>query len=337
VSARRDLGNLGVRIFFVISGFLITKLLIQEEAKYGNISLKHFYLRRLFRIFPPAYMYIVVGALFSWQGILNLHWKDFVHALTYTVNYDQSRQWHFMHLWSLSVEEQFYMLWPLIIALAGWRRATKMAIAALFLAPLVRLGMWYLVPELRWTIGAAFQTNADALAAGCVLAAMQPRLSGNQRYLATLASRWFLAVPAVVFVAAALLSIAETNSRIDLISMGFGISAMNIGIALCIDRCVRFESDFIGRILNGWAFTYVGVLSYSLYLWQEPFLNRTSHLAINWFPINLILTFIAAICSYYLLEQPFLRLRRRFEPGRSRTTRVKGRRSDETPVSAAAN
>jgi peptidoglycan/LPS O-acetylase OafA/YrhL len=109
VAGRRDLGNIGVRVFFVISGFLITTLLLQELAAKGRISLPLFYLRRSLRIFPCAYTYISIAALLTWAGFLRLRTTDLVHAATYTVNYEVVRPWHTIHLWSLSVEEQFYL------------------------------------------------------------------------------------------------------------------------------------------------------------------------------------------------------------------------------------
>jgi peptidoglycan/LPS O-acetylase OafA/YrhL len=338
VDARRDLGNLGVRIFFVISGFLITKLLLEEYASHGNISLRHFFLRRVFRIFPPAYFYITVAALLTWQGVLGLRVSDLAHALTYTVNYDQVRQWHFMHLWSLSVEEQFYIIWPVVIWLAGARRASWVAACALALAPLARIGMWGFLPDLRWTIGTAFQTNADALAAGCVLAGIRPWLSKNQSYRSFLNSKWFLIVPMCVLGGASLLSWAESDWRISIVSMAAGMTVMNVGIAVFIDRCVRFNSDAVGRLLNARPMVFVGVLSYSLYLWQQPFLDRASNGIINWFPFNLMLTFAAALFSYYIIERPFLRLRKRMEKRLlARPTPVGIRpQTGEKPASVAA-
>src|SRR5579862_5537226 len=207
----------------------------------------------------------------------------------------------------------------------------------LIAAPLTRLGMWYFLPDLRWTIGTAFQTNADALAAGCVLAGILPWLSKNRSYLSFLTSKWFLVVPAAVFGAASLLAWAESDWRINIVSVSIGMTVMNVGIALCIDRCVRFESDFLGRMLNARPVVFVGVLSYSLYLWQEPFLDRTANGLIHWFPLNLILTFAAALFSYYVVERPFLRLRRRFEGRLVRPSSVRQPRADETPASTAAN
>ena len=98
------LGNLGVRVFFVISGFLITLLLLHERAKTGRISLLRFFLRRALRILPAAFLYIGVILVLGAMGSIVLAPGDRLHALTYTVNYHHLRSWYVSHLWSLSVE-----------------------------------------------------------------------------------------------------------------------------------------------------------------------------------------------------------------------------------------
>ncbi len=311
VAGRRDLGNIGVRIFFVISGFLITTLLLQEIAAKGRVSLKLFYLRRSFRIFPCALVYLGVAALLTWMGRLSLSGKDLLHAATYTVNYEFVRPWHIIHLWSLSVEEQFYLIWPVLLFLLGARRGLRFAAAVLVLAPVTRLAMWYFLPDLRWSIGTAFQTNADALAAGCVLAGVREWLWARPGYLRFQTSALFLIVP--LLGAAAGVLISQESGPLLLVSYAIGQSVINISVVLCIDRCVRHHGDAFGRLLNWRPVVFVGVMSYSLYLWQEPFLNRLGSSLINAFPVNLMLAALAALGSYYLVEKPCLNLRRGIE------------------------
>ena len=311
VAVRRDMGNVGVRIFFVISGFLITTLLLDELWKTGRISMKLFYLRRSFRIFPCAYTYVGIAALLTLGGWLSLGTSHLIHAATYTVNYDPVRPWHLIHLWSLSVEEQFYFIWPALLCLLGARRGLWFAGSVLVLAPVTRIAMWYLTPGLQWSIGTSFQTNADALAAGCVLAGIWPRLSRTAGYLRFLEAPLFLLVPASGLLACMLLSREE--GPLMLLSYACGQTVLNISIALCIDRCVRHDTGAMGRFLNWKPVAFIGALSYSIYLWQEPFLNRLGNSVINWFPINIICVAAAALASYYLVEKPFLKLRRKIE------------------------
>jgi len=86
---------------------------------------------------------------------------------------------------------------------------------------------------------------------------------------------------------------------------------MNGGVALCIDRCVRFPDDWIGRLLNWAPLVWLGGFSYSLYLWQEPFLNQYAKSSVNTFPLNLVLAVACALASFYLVEKPFLAWRDR--------------------------
>ena len=107
-----SLGDLGVRVFFVISGYLITRLLLAERDKTGTVSLRGFYIRRVYRIFPAFYVFIGVIAALAWAGAITLEPGDLLHALTFSMNHHIVKSWWVGHLWSLSVEEQFYLTWP---------------------------------------------------------------------------------------------------------------------------------------------------------------------------------------------------------------------------------
>ena len=102
-------GALGVHVFFVLSGYLITNLLLHEYERSSTISLRDFYIRRAYRIFPAAFVFLVVVIILYWQQI---RWYHAAAALLYVANMDMARPWIFGHLWSLSIEEQFYLLWP---------------------------------------------------------------------------------------------------------------------------------------------------------------------------------------------------------------------------------
>jgi peptidoglycan/LPS O-acetylase OafA/YrhL len=308
------LGELGVHVFFVISGFLITGLLMDELALSGRISLSRFYLRRTLRIFPAYYTYLAIVFLAAVAGWVQLAPHDLIHGLSYTSNYYPSRSWFMGHTWSLSVEEQFYLLWPALMVLAGPRRAVFIAAATLLTVPIIRVGSWELM---RWAgdgIGHRFETVADAIAAGCVLAGVRPWLHESAPYKRALASPWFAAVPAIV---------VGANLLHDhpVVYFGAGLTLTNVGIALCLDRCVTHASGRTGRILNAAPMVFVGLISYSLYLWQQIFLNRESASALATFPLNLIFAVSAALASYYIVERPALRFRRWLEKREGREAR----------------
>src|SRR5262249_53791297 len=143
-SVRRigDFGNLGVRVFFVISGFLITTLLLAELDKAGRIDFKAFYLRRAFRIFPAFYVYLGAVGLLSLASAIPVPGTDLALAAGYATNFVSERSWLVGHVWSLSVEEQFYLLWPLGLWAARSTKGLYIAVFVLAVAPFFRIGMW---------------------------------------------------------------------------------------------------------------------------------------------------------------------------------------------------
>lgn len=302
------LANFGVRIFFVLSGFLITTLLLDEIRKRGKISLKRFYFRRSLRILPAFYTYMLTVTLLSAAGLWRVGSQDLLRAATFVSDYDAYRPWQTGHAWSLAVEEQFYLLWPFLMAFLGVSAAVRAALAAVLLAPALRIGIWCFAPEWRPLIDSGFFTAGDALATGCLLACYRPRLD-FPAYNRWIRSRWFLAVPAIAFVA----NLVQHHTRSLPLSYALGQTVMHVCIALCLDRAVRIPDDFCGRILNTPLLARVGVMSYSIYLWQQLFLNRTSDLWICAFPINTVLAIAAGCGSYYLVEKTFLRWRAAME------------------------
>ena len=115
----RDIGDLGVSMFFGISGFLITLLLLREWNRTNTISMKAFYARRALRILPVYFSYLFVVFVLIRLGVLHLKAGDWISALTYTVNFRAEPTWEVGHVWSLSIEEQFYLGWPLLLLF--WR------------------------------------------------------------------------------------------------------------------------------------------------------------------------------------------------------------------------
>ncbi|GAB3787929.1 acyltransferase family protein [Dyella agri] len=301
-----DVAHLGVLVFFVISGFLITSLLLSEREETGTISLKRFYLRRVLRIFPAFYAYIFVVAVATLLGMAHLAGRDFAFALAFAFNYSPSHPWLLGHLWSLSIEEQFYLLWPLLLASMRERRALMVAIVAIFASALLRAAMraWVLHvgPNVLSNM-ATFPTMCDYLAAGCALALLRPWLLTQTWYLRLTASRWLgLTIPLVLL-------LNRVGGEPVVILLGTPVT--NVCLALLIESSTRHAGSMVGRLLNWKPVVFLGALSYSLYLWQEVFLARGSERWMNAFPQNLMLVFLAALASYFLIERSFVRLRGR--------------------------
>jgi peptidoglycan/LPS O-acetylase OafA/YrhL len=298
-----DFGYLGVRVFFVISGFLITSLLLTEYERTRTISLKGFYARRAWRIFPAFYTF-VAAIVVAWAlGSIALHVGDIAAAVTYTMNYHYDRSWELGHIWSLSIEEQFYLIWPAMFLLGGPRRIVPIAIVMIVVAPCLRAAAFLFFEHPDDVAMEAYPCVMDSIATGCLLAALKPRLDASRRYLEALRSLWFAFVPITVVIAN-----LPTWWAVEYTT---NVTIQNLGVALCIDRCVRNPDDWVGRVLNWSPLVWLGGLSYSLYLWQEPFLNHYAKSSVNTFPLNVVLAVGCALASYYLVEKPFLQWRDR--------------------------
>jgi peptidoglycan/LPS O-acetylase OafA/YrhL len=296
-------GEFGVRVFLVISGYLITSILLAELRRNGTISLTRFYFRRTLRLFPASYFLILVVAILAAKHIVALARWDLTFAITYTMNYHEARAWSLGHLWSLAVEEQFYLLWPVTLLILGPRRSVRFLIGLLVIAPFLRLFSPYVGPAFNFLIW------SDALATGCLLAILREDLAANRRYSRLLASRWFFVVPLTALLAAFI-----PSTKVEWL---VGVTLMNLAIAVSVDWAMRMPLTAVGRFLNWPAVSFVGVLSYSLYLWQQLFLNRASASPYCAFPLNLILAIAMALFSYLIIEAPFLRFRAAFERARS--------------------
>jgi peptidoglycan/LPS O-acetylase OafA/YrhL len=256
------LGNLGVRCFFIISGFLITTLLLKERHNTGRIALKNFFARRVIRIFPAAYTLIGILAIIHAAGLISLSPGDFVHAITYTMNYHYTRSLWLDHLWSLSVEEQFYLVWPGLLVLVGSQSGFRGAWAVMLTAPVVRAIMWFWFGATDTAMTKHFEAIADALATGCLLSAYYNRLAYYNWYNRFQNSLLFWPVALVL---------VGTGNAIFLIRPWIfyvvGQTVANIGTALCIDWCIRYPKARVGQMMNTRVLNYIGKISYSLYLW----------------------------------------------------------------------
>jgi len=292
-----DLGNLGVRIFFVLSGFLITGILYESSA------LGRFYLRRALRIFPAYYVYILAIVIFSSLRPAEHAADGLLAAATYTSNYARC-SWDLSHSWSLSVEEQFYLGYPLVLMLAGRRRTQWLFAGLLVVFPLVRLCYWRLGIDYTYR----FEAVGDALVAGCMLRGAQAWLRAN----ATWQRLCHSSLPAVLAAACIPLHLVGSHPSLvpTLAYLVVVLPVLHVMIAFCIDAFVQRPQSRIGRVLNSSVLTKVGVASYSIYLWQQPFLNPARNGSWSSLALHLGLVAVAATASYLLIERPVQALRR---------------------------
>ena len=292
-AASAMLAGIGVHVFFVLSGYLITRLLQEERGRDGQISLAGFYRRRCFRIFPAAFAYILVIAVLSPASRSALP-----YALTYTVSYHlYNIPPLYWHLWSLSVEEQFYVLWPLALLLGyvhrGWIALLAMLAGAMFRLTLALSSS----PNVFAYLHYSFLGTMDSIAAGCLLAIYEPQIRERCRWMADSATV-AICVPlsAWVLYAACWGDPSTTAAR----SLSAFWGAVPLLIALWIFLLIE-RRDWI---FNNPVASVIGMLSYSLYLWQQPFSLGHKYPTV----LAVLMLSGCAVASYLLVEKPMLKL-----------------------------
>lgn len=313
-------GDLGVRIFFVISGFLITDLLLVEAERFGRPSLKQFYVRRALRILPIYYLFAAVVLALSAAGLYSDAWSTWLATLTFTRNVAGRGDSVTVHLWSLAVEEQFYLVWPVtLVTLALWRRpklAVVILLVPIVLAPVCRWGViqMHAGPGLvsRLLGGFSVALYADSLAVGCLGAYLYKYQ--RHRFSAGL-SRPFLAGA----LSAALFVFAWVEWPPSYGAWALVPSVQAVLIMAAIWATIERRIGVGYRLLNAAPVVWLGTLSYSIYVWQQLFLGHfagptLARLAIYERHVWWLTALAVAIVSYYAVERPILILRNRFRP-----------------------
>ena len=311
---------LGVKIFFVISGYLITKLLLSEKNKTGTVNIKHFYIRRIFRIFPVFYLYILCILILKWFFIpdiisnyylalfAGLYLWNYKHLFNYEIISNDNGYWFFGHFWSLSMEEQFYLLWPLAFNKINKILLVRITYFIIFTMPLVRVLTYFLMPDSRGQLSMMLQTGGDTILTGCLGALLEDKFALNKQISLLLRNNYFVAFCCVIlFMISPLLGEQFRGGY----SMLIGRTLENFIILFLLLWSIYIPS-LISKILNSKLFVYIGTLSYSLYIWQQLFLTDRLDYKINHFPLNLIMCLLVAMLSYHVIEKPILKFKNKF-------------------------
>jgi peptidoglycan/LPS O-acetylase OafA/YrhL len=325
-------GAFGVDVFFVLSGFLITSILFEEWATTGAISLKRFYFRRVLRLYPAMVTLVLAFAVlhltalrtgygevvFAYRDHPNDAWRAMSASLFYFANWAWGSGWVHLgpveHTWSLSIEEQFYLLWPTLLLVMLRFVRTRILILAMIVVGIGfsmhwRYEVWQASPS--WVRPyAGLDTRADALLIGCGLGVIAtanwlPTSRGAPRIFALLAFAAVVTLGWFVKNAAA--------NDVYLYKGGFTIVALSA--AVIIGYVLVSPTGIGARLLSTTGLVRIGRISYGMYLWHYPIwriVQQQRLPTIKSAPLQFVLTVSVATLSYVLIEKRFLRLKSRF-------------------------
>lgn len=296
------IGNhaLGVSIFFTLSGFLISSILFREYEKSNTIRLKRFYIRRFYRIFPPFYLYLLILLTLTLLNYIIVPLSEILYSALYIWNYVPSAfNWYVGHTWSLAVEEQFYLLWPFLIITLTPKRAVKLALAFVVLAPLIRIGTYFFIPFFSTRLAMMFHTRTDFIFMGCLLAYAYRTDLWSKLY--TNIAKFHL--EKIAFISAFILTPYLTIIFKGKFQFVFGYSIEAFSLAIMLIWIVNQKDGIIFRFLNNKFTIHLGMLSYGIYLYQQLTIAMIKHFSITVFQ-SLLLLYVIVLISYLFLEHP---------------------------------
>jgi peptidoglycan/LPS O-acetylase OafA/YrhL len=319
-------GFLGVDIFFVLSGFLITTLLVKEHQRTGHISLRAFYQRRVLRLLPAFVVLLAVCSCYVLAQRCAAETRPVTRGIVFGLgcnvnNYCWIKGCHagmLTHLWSLGVEEQFYCLWPVLLCVLLRRPVRRRwillaVVLAITGSGLLRLAFWHSgLRHGKLLAMNSLPTRVDNLLMGALLALLAC-WGGLPRSLPGRALTWAVAWGGAALLASLLWS-SDAGPR--------AYSLTGLAATLVLGGLISGQPPLLRRALAAWPLAWVGRISYSLYLWHVPvFCLGPALLSLSlgrgyesvrlgwqtWFAFSILL----AALSYYLVERPFLRWKAR--------------------------
>jgi peptidoglycan/LPS O-acetylase OafA/YrhL len=327
------LNLIGTTVFFAISGFLVTTLLLSEETRTGSIELLAFYARRAARVLPAMYLYLSLAALVGTAGWLGIDWlsengvQDFLSSMFLFRNYwadgISTDGWATAHLWSLAVLAHFYIVWPAAMRWIGIRNVLPVALTSI---PAVWL--WRALTLDTMPTAAAWQHTdfrLDVLMCASAVALLIATPHGGSIARAV-TSPWFR------FPAVTLLSVAWIPSVLVPLPQLTHIATAVLLPLLILSLILRSES-LLHRFLEGEEIAFLGRISLGMYLWQHVIFpsGQTAPLIYNAlaFPLKCVLLMALASASYLLFEMPIYE----FVCSRIRT-RLKRKEEQDLPMRA---
>jgi peptidoglycan/LPS O-acetylase OafA/YrhL len=309
-------GRIGVDIFFALSGILICSRLLEEEQRTGTLNLKNFYLRRLFRIQPAAWAYLLAIFLLMFFGVLGHGYGSIADSLLLVRNYlplkPAEPDWYTGHFWSLSVEEHFYLLLPGFLLLFRKNRGKLLAGFVAILLCWQTLQRHYSSLYFGWQLSAhtGVAINGILLASAFAVHLQSPRV---RAWCIRWVQPW--------------LALSITLALLGVLQF-FDHPLLNLPVycayALLVVSTMLHPDTVLGRFLELRWVRYLGRISYSIYLWQMLFFARGHGISLphstllamiqSSTPLRYAATLLASVASYYLIERPFVRLGHRMTP-----------------------
>jgi peptidoglycan/LPS O-acetylase OafA/YrhL len=316
-------GYLGVDTFFVLSGFLITTLLVTEWTNRGGINLLSFWVRRARRLLPALFLVmvgiVVYAGVFAGAGELDSIRSDAFASLGYVANWRFifSGQSYFAqftqpsplrHMWSLAIEEQFYLVWPLIVAgLLWWRRSLRVLLGAcvvLIVLSATEMALLYQPGRDPSRVYYGTDTRAQSLLIGAVVGILL-FMHGPLR---SRAARLAIRVAAVVGAGYTLWLFWRMSEHTDALYQG-GFLIAALAVSMVIVSVVQPDRGVLGQFLSLSPLRWIGRISYGLYLWHWPvYLTLTqTRTGLSGFPLLAVRVAVSvafAAASFYALERP---------------------------------
>jgi peptidoglycan/LPS O-acetylase OafA/YrhL len=312
----------GVLTFFVLSGFLITWMMLHELESTGDVSIRNFYIRRILRIFPAFYVFLILSLAARW---LTIGWPnrfllyDYLSGFSYTSNYRLALTPNLphtaQHTWALSIEEQFYLLWPCVFVAfhKNLRRLTYVLVVVIALINVHRLVLLFGFHTHEKWLTYSFDTRADHILVGCLLAVLLKRGVWTWFWNQITLRLWLSLVPFLLIIAS--IAIAFHRGLAYRVAIGFAVDPLVTAILLV--QVIAFGKSKLWGWLNWKVTAYLGKISYGMFLYHM-LANRLVIVLfgrhILWFhlPAVIAMSALFGTCSFYLIEKRFLRLKSKF-------------------------
>ena len=300
-------GTAGVQVFFTLSGFLITKLLLEEKIKSGKINFKFFYIRRFLRLLPPLFIFFSGITVLMLIDSINLDKQALVYSFFYLYNFVHNNHYlpELAHTWSLAVEEQYYLIWPMLVLFFSRFKITVIIILILILSCIAS----YVLPTFKFTEG--YYTER------WIIPSVAPILIGSYfAYLTIYSSKrvvyFFQNFGKALLFVAIFLFVYPLYAPIKWMEIRYVFQAIGIGLLLL--WILQNQKSKITQILSFKPVSYIGRISYGIYIYQGLFLRTGpgGELWIQQSPQNIILVLMVAIISFELIERPILKLKKKF-------------------------